>query len=206
MRGFAIYRVRINVKLASFSQKGAEQCVTFQRVKSICEVQLQNNVFRILLVLNDVSKNLCCDFSSRTCSAAELRTIEFNSSLVHREGAHTKRAYPTQGISNRNWSNFAVFFPKTIKFSTKEKGLNHSGTLPSKTIFSTLVRFWRNSLPKGPLLFAIRSLYNCGTSRLGPLEDRESKELTAFATVGSNVIRLSSTTCWARFAAVSRMF
>ena len=78
------------------------------------------------------------------------------------------------------------FFRRPISLAPKKKGLNHTGTLPSKAIFSTLVSFWRNSLPMGPLLFATRSLYNWGTSRLGPPDDPEGKELIAFARVGSN--------------------
>ena len=77
------------------------------------------------------------------------------------------------------------FFRRPISLAPK-KGLNHTGTLPSKAIFSTLVSFWRNSLPMGPLLFATRSLYNWGTSRLGPPDDPEGKELIAFARVGLN--------------------
>ena len=42
----------------------------------------------------------------------------------------------------------------------------------------------------GPLLLAMRSLYNWGTSRLGPPDDPEGKELIAFATVGSSTIKL----------------
>ena len=52
------------------------------------------------------------------------------------------------------------FFRRPISLAPKKKGLNPTGILPSKTIFSTLVSFWRNSFPKGPLLFAMRSLYN----------------------------------------------
>ena len=89
------------------------------------------------------------------------------------------------------------FFRRPISLAPKKKGLNPTGILPSKTIFSTLVSFWRNSLPKGPLLFAMRSLYNWGTSRLGPPDNPEGNELIAFATVGSNTIKLSSTTSWA---------
>ena len=89
------------------------------------------------------------------------------------------------------------FFRRPISLAPKKKGLKPTGTLPFKTIFSTLVSFWRNALPTDPLLFAIRSLYNWGTSRLGPFEDPEGKELIAFATMGSNEIRLSSTFCWA---------
>ena len=69
------------------------------------------------------------------------------------------------------------FFRRPISFAPKKKGLNPTGILPSKTIFSTLVSFWRNSLTMGPLLFAMRSLYNWGTSRLGSPGDPEGKEL-----------------------------
>ena len=58
MRGFTISRKCIIVSLASFSKNGFYDFVTFQRVESIFEVYLQNNVFRILLVLNEVSKNV----------------------------------------------------------------------------------------------------------------------------------------------------
>ena len=94
-----------------------------------------------------------------------------------------------------------LFFRRPISLAPKKKGLKPTGIFPSKTIFSTPVSFWRNSLPMGPLLFAMRSLYNWGTSRLGPPDDPEGKDLIAFATVGSKTIKLSSTTCWARFAA-----
>ena len=67
------------------------------------------------------------------------------------------------------------FFRRSISLAPKKKGLNHTGILPSKTIFSTLVSFWRNSLPTGPLLFAMRSLYDWGTSRLGPPADPEGR-------------------------------
>ena len=90
-----------------------------------------------------------------------------------------------------------LFFRTPIRLAPKKKCLEPTGTLPSKTMFNTLLSFWRNSLPTDPLLFAIRSLYNWGTSRLGPPEDPEGKELIAFATMGSNIIRLSSTFCWA---------
>ena len=89
------------------------------------------------------------------------------------------------------------FFRRPICLAPKKKGLNPKGILPSTTIFSTLVSFWRNSLPMGPLLFAMRSLYNWGTSRLGPPDDPKGKELIAFATVGSNTNKLSSTIRWA---------
>ena len=86
------------------------------------------------------------------------------------------------------------FFRRPISLAPMKKGLNPPGILPSKTIFSTLVSFWRNSLPMGPLLFAMRSLSNWGTSWLGPPDDPEGKEFIAFATVASNTSKLSSTT------------
>ena len=89
------------------------------------------------------------------------------------------------------------FFRRPISLAPKKKGLNPTGILPSKTKISTLVSFWRNSLPIGPLHFAMRSSYNWGTSRLGLPDYPEGKELIAFATVGSNTIKLSSTTYWA---------
>ena len=110
---------------------------------------------------------MCCDFSSTTCSAAKMRTMEINSSLVSRERAHTFRAYSTQGISNSNWSNSAVFFRRPISLAPKKKGLKPTGTLPSKTIFGTLVSFWRNSFPTDPLLFAIQLGHNWGLCTTG---------------------------------------
>ena len=60
------------------------------------------------------------------------------------------------------------FFRRPISLAPKKKDLKSTGTLPSKTMFNTLVSFWRNSFPTDTLPFAIRSLYSWGTSRLGP--------------------------------------
>ena len=90
------------------------------------------------------------------------------------------------------------FFGRSLRLSLapKKNDLYPTRILQEiKTIFSTLVSFWRISLPMGPFLFAMRFFYNWGTSRLGPPDDPEGNELIAFAIVGSNTIKLSSTTC-----------
>ena len=89
MTSFAIRRMRIIVNLASFSKNVVYHIVSFQRVRSIIEIPVQNNAFRILLFPNDVSKNMCCDFRFTNRSVTELHTNKINSSLVSREGAHT---------------------------------------------------------------------------------------------------------------------
>ena len=62
-----------------------------------------------------------------------------------------------------------------------KNGVKRTRTLPSRTMFSRFLSFWRNLLSMGPLLFAIRSLYNWGTGRLVPPDDPEGKELIGFS-------------------------
>ena len=122
MRVFAICRVRIIVNLASFSQNGVYLFVTFQRVKIFFEVHLQNNVFRILLVLNEFSKNMCCDFSSTTCFAAELCTMEIRRWSVVKELTYfehiRRRVFPI-AIGRLPPS----FYRRPISLAPKKKGL-----------------------------------------------------------------------------------
>ena len=74
-----------------------------------------------MFVLEQVSKYMCRDFRSTTCTEAELRAMKITSSLVSRERAHTFRAYTAQRVSNSDWSNSSVIFAETDKFRAEEK-------------------------------------------------------------------------------------
>ena len=87
------------------------------------------------------------------------------------------------------WSSSAVLLAPRKKVS------NLQGCCPLRHyLVHLLASGGTRSLPLGSLLSAIRSLYSRGRSRVGPSEDSRGKNLSAFATVGSNVIKLTSKT------------